>query len=102
MRGLQVPICVTQYTRPTVKEGFLAELRGRLRAAKKRPSGLTRQIESCKICWTSPMLNLDLLRVFISVAENAGFTRAASELHRSQSAISMQIKRLEEVVGVPV
>jgi DNA-binding transcriptional LysR family regulator len=48
------------------------------------------------------MLNLDLLRVFISVAENSGFTRAAGELHRSQSAISMQIKRLEELLGVPV
>jgi DNA-binding transcriptional LysR family regulator len=48
------------------------------------------------------MLNLDLLRVFISVAENSSFTRAASELNRSQSAISMQIKRLEEIVGVPV
>jgi DNA-binding transcriptional LysR family regulator len=48
------------------------------------------------------MLNLDLLRVFISVAENSSFTRAASELNRSQSAISMQIKRLEEIVGAPV
>ena len=48
------------------------------------------------------MLNLDLLRVFISVAENSSFTRAASELNRSQSAISMQIKRLEEILGVPV
>jgi len=48
------------------------------------------------------MLNLDLLRVFISVAENSSFTRAASELSRSQSAISMQIKRLEEIVGAPV
>lgn len=46
--------------------------------------------------------NLELLRVFISVAENAGFTRAAGELHRSQSAISMQIKRLEESVGAAV
>lgn len=48
------------------------------------------------------MLNLDLLRVFISVAENGSFTRAANELNHSQSAISMQIKRLEEILGVPV
>ncbi len=48
------------------------------------------------------MLNLDLLRVFIAVAECGGFTRAASILHRSQSAVSMQIKRLEEILGVPV
>jgi DNA-binding transcriptional LysR family regulator len=48
------------------------------------------------------MLNLDLLRVFIAVAESGGFTRAASVLHRSQSAVSMQIKRLEEILSVPV
>lgn len=48
------------------------------------------------------MLNLDLLLVFIAVAENSSFTRAASELNRSQSAISMQIKRLEEMLGVTV
>ena len=48
------------------------------------------------------MLNPDLLLVFISVAENSSFTRAASELNRSQSAISMQIKRLEEMLGVTV
>lgn len=48
------------------------------------------------------MLNLDLLVVFISVAENQSFTRAASELNRSQSAISMHIKRLEEILGTSV
>lgn len=48
------------------------------------------------------MLNLDLLQVFIAVAENSSFTRAASELNRSQSAISMQIKRLEDELGVAV
>ncbi|NDH52559.1 MAG: LysR family transcriptional regulator [Betaproteobacteria bacterium] len=48
------------------------------------------------------MLNPDLLLVFISVAENSSFTRAANELNRSQSAISMQVKRLEEMLGVPV
>jgi DNA-binding transcriptional LysR family regulator len=48
------------------------------------------------------MLNVDLLRVFIAVAESGGFTRAASVLHRSQSAVSMQIKRLEEILGVSV
>lgn len=48
------------------------------------------------------MLNLDLLVVFIAVAENSSFTRAANELNRSQSAISMQIMRLEESLGVPV
>jgi DNA-binding transcriptional LysR family regulator len=48
------------------------------------------------------MLNLDLLRVFIAVAESGGVTRSAGILHRSQSAVSMQIKRLEEILGVSV
>jgi DNA-binding transcriptional LysR family regulator len=48
------------------------------------------------------MLNLDLLVVFIAVAENSSFTRAGNELNRSQSAISMQIMRLEESLGVSV
>jgi len=48
------------------------------------------------------MLNLALLRIFISVAENSSFTKAAGEMYRSQSAISMQIKRLEDYLGVPL
>lgn len=48
------------------------------------------------------MWNLSLLQIFISVAENASFTRAASEVYRSQSAVSMQIKKLEEIVGAPL
>jgi DNA-binding transcriptional LysR family regulator len=48
------------------------------------------------------MLHLNLLQVFISVAENSSFTLAGSEMHRTQSAISMKIKRLEEIIGVPV
>lgn len=46
------------------------------------------------------MLKLSLLKTFISVAESASFTRAASEMFRSQSAISMQIKDLEEHLQV--
>lgn len=38
----------------------------------------------------------DLLRVFIAVADCGGFTRAARTLNRTQSAVSMQIKRLED------
>ena len=41
--------------------------------------------------------NLDLtaLRSFVAVAELGGVTRAASKLHLTQSAVSMQIKRME-------
>lgn len=44
-------------------------------------------------------LNIDLLRAFIAVAETRHFTRAAERLNRGQSAVSMQIKRLEKAVG---
>ena len=44
-------------------------------------------------------LDSDLLRTFVAVAETGNFTRAASQVNRTQSAVSMQIKRLEEMVG---
>ncbi len=49
-----------------------------------------------------PNLDLDLLRSFSVVAETRNFTRAAERLNRVQSAVSMQVKRLEDVVGVKV
>lgn len=46
--------------------------------------------------------NLDLttLRSFVAVADNGGVTRAAGFLHLTQSAVSMQLKRLEELLGL--
>lgn len=44
-------------------------------------------------------LESDLLRIFTVVAEEGNVTRAASLLGRTQSAVSMQVKRLEDVVG---
>lgn len=43
-----------------------------------------------------PILDPDLLQAFVAVAEHRSFTRAASALNRTQSAVSMQVKRLEE------
>lgn len=40
-------------------------------------------------------LDLDLVRAFVSVAEAQSFTRAAERLSRTQSAVSLQIRRLE-------
>lgn len=45
-------------------------------------------------------INFKLLSVFLSVAENASFRKAADQTHRSMPAVSMQIKQLEEQVGV--
>lgn len=46
--------------------------------------------------------NLDLvsLRTLIAVADTGGMTRAANSLHMTQSAVSMQMKRLEEQLSV--
>ncbi|CAM3939039.1 LysR family transcriptional regulator [Phaeobacter inhibens] len=48
------------------------------------------------------MRNLDIttLRSFVAVADNGGVTRAAGFLHLTQSAVSMQLKRLEELLGL--
>ncbi len=47
-----------------------------------------------------PNLSSDLLRTFISVIEQGGFIKAADFLHKTQSTVSQQIKRLEQEVGV--
>ena len=47
-------------------------------------------------------LQIDYLRTFIAVADTKGFTRAGIQVNRSQSAVSMQIKRLEDEVGKPI
>lgn len=48
------------------------------------------------------MRNLDTttLRSFVAVAEHGGVTRAAGALHLTQSAVSMQLKRLEEMLDL--
>ncbi len=48
------------------------------------------------------MLDLDLLRSFVSVVDAGGFTRAGERVHRTQSTVSQQIKRLEEDLGRPL
>lgn len=50
----------------------------------------------------TPMLDPELLRSFIAIAETGSFTAAALRVHRTPSAVSMQIKRLEEQLGVAV
>ena len=48
------------------------------------------------------MLDLDLLRSFVSVVDAGGFTRAGQRVHRTQAAVSQQIKRLEHALGSPL
>ncbi|HEY1246376.1 MAG TPA: LysR substrate-binding domain-containing protein [Hyphomicrobiaceae bacterium] len=48
------------------------------------------------------MLDLDLLRSFVSVVDTGGFTSAGERVHRTQSTVSQQIRRLEESLGFPL
>jgi DNA-binding transcriptional LysR family regulator len=48
---------------------------------------------------TAPDLDPDLLKAFLAVAEYRSFTRAADQLNRTQSAVSVQVRRLEERLG---
>ena len=45
------------------------------------------------------LLESDLLRTFVAVTDTGSFTRAAEVVGRSQSAVSLQMKRLEESAG---
>ncbi|MFO1123788.1 MAG: LysR substrate-binding domain-containing protein [Hyphomicrobiales bacterium] len=49
-----------------------------------------------------PNLDLDLMKTFLAIADTGSFTRAAEEVHKTQSAVSMQMKRLEELLGRPL
>src|SRR5579875_2143458 len=44
-------------------------------------------------------LDPDLLRAFAFIAEEGSFTRAAARVGRTQSAVSMQVQRLEVLLG---
>jgi len=44
-------------------------------------------------------LDLDLARTFVAICESGNFSRAAEKVHRSASAISLQVKKLEGMVG---
>jgi DNA-binding transcriptional LysR family regulator len=50
---------------------------------------------------TAP-LDIDLLKTFIAIADCGSFTRAAAEVGRTQSAVSMQVRRLEEILDRPL
>src|SRR3954465_7377527 len=52
--------------------------------------------------WSIRMLDLELLRSFVAVVDAGGFTRAGERVHRTQSTVSQQIRRLEDVGGQPL
>jgi len=44
-------------------------------------------------------MDLSALRIFLAVAEERSFSRAAAKVHRTQPAVSQAVKRLEEDLG---
>ena len=48
------------------------------------------------------LLDMDQLRTFVAIADTGSFTRAAEAVHKTQSAVSMQMKKLEERIGRPI
>jgi DNA-binding transcriptional LysR family regulator len=50
----------------------------------------------------SALIDVDQLRTFIAIVETGSFTKAAEIVHKTQSAVSMQMKRLEERLARPI
>jgi len=47
----------------------------------------------------SAMLDLDQLRTFVAIVDTGSFAQAAEVVSKTQSAVSMQVRRLEERIG---
>ncbi|GLR60142.1 UNVERIFIED_ORG: DNA-binding transcriptional LysR family regulator [Rhizobium sophorae] len=47
----------------------------------------------------SAPLDLDQLQTFIAIVDSGSFTKAADRVYKTQSAVSMQMRRLEERIG---
>ncbi|RQR94635.1 LysR substrate-binding domain-containing protein [Burkholderia sp. Bp8991] len=48
------------------------------------------------------MFDLELLKTLICVVDEGSFTRAGERVHRTQSTVSQQVRKLEESVGRPL
>src|SRR5262249_48550382 len=51
---------------------------------------------------TLPRTSLEQWAVLAAVIDQGGFAQAAAHLHRSQSAVSYTVARLQEALGVPL
>ena len=47
----------------------------------------------------SAPLDIDQLQTFIAIVDSGSFTKAADRVYKTQSAVSMQMRRLEERIG---
>jgi DNA-binding transcriptional LysR family regulator len=49
-----------------------------------------------------PLLDLDLLNTLVAIADTGTFSSAAAVVYRTPSAISMQVKKIEDLVETPI
>lgn len=49
-----------------------------------------------------PVLDIDLLRTLVAIVSTGSFNRAAKAVFRTPSAVSMQMKKLEDLIGRPI
>lgn len=49
-----------------------------------------------------PLLDLDLLKTLVAIAETGNFSAAAETVLRTPSAVSMQVKKMEQILGRPI
>jgi len=49
-----------------------------------------------------PLLDLDLLKTLVAIADTGNFSAAAAAVHRTPSAVSMQVKKMEDILGRPI
>ncbi|MCB1385452.1 MAG: LysR family transcriptional regulator [Nitratireductor sp.] len=49
-----------------------------------------------------PLLELDVLKTVVAIAETGNFSSAAEAVLRTPSAVSMQVKKLEDILGRPI
>lgn len=47
----------------------------------------------------APPFELDVLRTFVAVADAGGFSKASARVERTQSTISIQVRKLEDALG---
>src|SRR5499427_9192492 len=57
---------------------------------------------ACRELHMNALIDIDQLRTFIAIVETGSFTKAADVVHKTQSAVSMQMKRLEERLDRPI
>ena len=48
------------------------------------------------------LIDVEQLRTFVAIVETGSFTQAGEVVHKTQSAVSMQMKKLEERLGHPI